>query len=76
MRIGQVYSSPYEPNHFIVTRFEPDGDLGIENIIVYYKEVSSNNYDDTVIDQEQYCRAWYVNEGNWNLEQEGKISFG
>jgi hypothetical protein len=76
MRIGQVYSSPWEPNHFLVTRFEQDVDTGVENILVYYKEVDPNNYKDIVIDQEKYCRAWYINEGNWDLEQEGRVTFG
>lgn len=76
MRIGQVYSSPWEPNHFLVTRFEQDEHTGIENILVYYKEVDSHDYEKIIIDEEQCHRAWYINEGNWDLEQEGKITFG
>jgi hypothetical protein len=76
MRVGQIYSSPYEPNHFLVTRFEQDDAPGANNILVYYKEVDSNNYDEIVVEKEQCHRAWYVNEGNWDLEREPKtISF-
>jgi hypothetical protein len=68
MRVGQVYSSPYEANHFLVTRFEQDDAPGINNILVYFKEVNSNNYDEILVGNEQRHRAWYVNEGNWDLE--------
>jgi hypothetical protein len=76
MRIGQVYSSPYEPNHFLITRFEQDEHSDVEDIRVYYKEVDCNNYKNILIDEEHYHRAWWINEGNWDLEQEGKITFG
>lgn len=70
MKVGQIYSSPYEENHFLVTRFEQEGDDRVENIIVYYKEVDSNDYNQIIIDEEQCHRAWWINEGNWDLEQE------
>lgn len=68
IKVGQVYFSPWESTHFLVTRIELDVDDEKHDAMVYYKEVSPTDYSEIVLDEEQHCRAWWINVGDWDLE--------
>lgn len=73
IKVGQVYSNPWEENHFLVTRIEVDNlemDSGVrDDAKIFYKEVDAHDYD-RIDELEMWHRAWYVNDGNWDLERD------
>jgi hypothetical protein len=69
MRVGQIYSSPYEDYHALITRFKFDEGDEIADYWIYYKPVNPQNYNE-VSDEEERSRAWWFNEGVWDLEKE------
>lgn len=73
MRVGQIYSSPYESYHVRITRIE---EMNEEEQIIYYVKLNPRNYKESYnngeLDEwaEDHAYAWWFNEGVWDLEKE------
>ncbi|WP_064199121.1 hypothetical protein [Brevibacillus brevis] len=71
IKVGQVYSSPYQSCHFLVTKIVLDQGDEINDAEIHYKEVNPQNYKE-IYENEHHLwhRAWWVNDGNWDLERD------
>jgi hypothetical protein len=66
MKVGQIYSSPYESYHARITKILVDEDNGEK--IIFYEKLNPKNYDEVWSDEEEFAYAWWFNEGVWDLE--------
>lgn len=73
-KVGQVYSSPFTFNRFLVTKLVQDvGDFKPNDLKIYYVEVDKDDYSKIIDDNEDYHRAWFVNGGVWDLEMDCEL---
>ena len=69
IKVGQVYSSPYESYHIRITRIEMvDGDR--DNALIRFITVDAADHSQVRSEDDQVHRAWYMNDGIWDLEDD------
>jgi hypothetical protein len=67
MRVGQIYSSPYESYHAQITRIYQ---LNEEEQVIFFKKLNPRNYEELWSEYEDHAYAWWFNEGHWDLEKD------
>jgi hypothetical protein len=69
MRVGQVYSSPYESYHVRITRIDQ---LNDEEQVIFFDRINPKDYSELWSDEEDFAYSWWFNQGHWDLEKEPK----
>ena len=72
LKVGDVYSNPYEASHFKITKIELKDGSSTEDALIYGERVHPYDYSKRVIDldvmeENEYHRAWYIND-SFSLE--------
>ncbi len=67
LKVGDVYSNPYESSHFKITMIELEEGCRVEDAFVYGVRVHPTEHSKRVIDPDIFeeverHRAWYVNQ--------------
>lgn len=72
IKVGQVYSNPYESYHIRITRIEMvDGDR--DNALIHFITVDAADHSQVRSEDDQVHRARYMNDGIWDLEDDVEI---
>ncbi|WP_330896218.1 ASCH/PUA domain-containing protein [Brevibacillus brevis] len=69
MKVGQVYSNPYETYHIQITKIEQEETGHFSDAKISYRPVNPRNHEEFLSEDEGWHRAWYIND-MWGLEKD------
>lgn len=71
INVEDVFSNHLDPLHLKVTKIEQNKDVVDSKI--HYVMVDPNNHENVILEEEDWCRAWHINE-SWHKRYGGETN--